>query len=154
MSDREQRFGVPNVIKYNWELLKKYTLNNPRIMLSFFDNVYIRKSENYFYLNTWAASIVAESKNNTQNYIQNIPELIVAAPSVTDSELFVYFDLASKRSYFNFINTRGKMNYLPIWKIDTYDIDSLKMNRLLTFDENNIYLLYVKQEIKNGKSIR
>lgn len=142
LNDKKGEFPTPKVIKFNWELVKKYTDNNPRKILEFFDNVYVRKSENYFYLNPFAARIVAESKDNAQNYIQNISELCIASKGATDSELFVYFDLASKRSYFNFINTRGKMNYLPKWKIDNYNIESLKMNRLLSFDENNIYLLY------------
>ena len=141
---------IPVVIKYNWELLRKYSEDDPNKMLEFFDSVYIKKAENYFYLNTWAAQVVAEAGRDTHNYIQNIPELKVAAKSATRSELLVYFDLASKRSYFNFVNTKGKMNYLPIWKIDNeYNIEALKMNRLLTFDDKNIYLLY-EQESNNG----
>lgn len=141
MKDYEEH-KVPTVIKYNWEILKKYTNNDVHLILEFFDNVYVRKSENYFYLNPWAAKIVAESENNAHSYIQNIEELIRAAKGATDSEVFVYIDLASKRSYFNFINTKGKANYLPAWKVDEYDVNALKMNRLLTFDDNNIYLLY------------
>ena len=144
---REEEIAV--VIKYNWELLRKYSGDDPNKMLEFFDSVYIKKAENYFYLNEFAAKIVAESKGNAHNYIQNIPELVIAAKAATRSELLVYLDLASKRSYFNFVNTKGKMNYLPIWKIDNeYDIEALKMNRLLTFDDKNIYLLYEQESYK------
>ena len=140
---------IPVVIKYNWQLLRKYSEDDPNKMLEFFDSVYIKKAENYFYLNEFAAKIVAESKGNAHNYIQNIPELVIAAKAATKSELLVYLDLASKRSYFNFVNTKGKMNYLPIWKIDNeYDIEALKMNRLLTFDDKNIYLLYEQESYK------
>jgi hypothetical protein len=133
---------TPEVIRYNWKLLKKYTNNDVHLMLEFFDNVYLRKTENYFYLNPWAAKLVAESRNNAQNFILNVKGLIDAAYTATDSEIFVYLDLASKRSYFTFINTKQKADYLPNWKVDEYDVNALKMNRLLTFDKNNIYLLY------------
>ena len=133
---------VPKVIKFNWELLKKYTNNDVHKMIEFLESVYVKKTENYLYLNPWAAQLIVDSKNNSQNYIQNITALRLASKGATDSELFVYLDLCAKRSYFNFINTKGKANYLPEWKINNYDIDKLKMNRLLNFDENNIYLLY------------
>ena len=142
MKQYYEEIQVPVIILYNWKLLKKYTDNNPHKMLEFFNNVYIKKTENYFYLNPWAAKIVAESKNNANNYIQNARELILASSGATDSEIFVYLDLCSKRSYFNFLNTKGSMNYIPEWKIDNYNVESLKMNRLLTYDDNNIYLLY------------
>lgn len=138
---------TPKVIKFNWELVKQYTNRDALLMLEFFDNVYVRKSENYFYLNPWAAKIVAESRDNAHNYIENIPEFIDGAKYATNSEILVYLDLASKRSYFDFINTKGKLNYLPMWKINGYDVDALKRNRLLTFDEQNIYLLYEKDNI-------
>lgn len=139
---RSDCHDVPKVIKFNWELLKQYTNSDPHKILEFLSSVYVKKTENYLYLNPWAAELKIKSRNNAHNYIQNVTELMLHTKTATDSELLVYLDLASKRSYFNFINTGGKMNYLPIWKIDTYSIDSLKMNRLLNFDENNIYLLY------------
>lgn len=139
---RAETYETQPVVKFNWELLKKYTECNVHKMLEFFDNVYVRKSENYFYLNPWAARIVAESKDNAHNYIQNIPALLIAAKGATDSEIFVYLDLVSKRPYFNFVNTKGKANYLPIWKVDNYDINTLKMNRLLEIGERNIKMLY------------
>lgn len=139
---KDDKIVVPKVIKFNWELLKKATNNDVHKMLEFFDSVYVRKAENYLYLNIWAAELIVNSRNNSHNYIQNVDELMIAAKGATDSEIFVYLDLASRRSYFDFVNTKGKLNYLPMWKIDNYNIDSLKHNRLLTFDENNIYLLY------------
>ena len=134
--------GTRTVIRYNWEILKKHTNNDIHLIMEFFDNVYIRKSDNYFYLTPHAAKIVAESKDNSPQFILNAKEFIEAASSVTDSEAFVYLDLASKRSYFSYINSRNKKSYIPQWAVDEYDVKALKMNRLLTFDENNIYLLY------------
>jgi hypothetical protein len=140
---RYEENKTPNIIRYNWELLKKYTKNNPRKMLEFFDNVYVRKTENYFYLNEWATRIVAESKSNSPNYILNVKELIQASNYATDSEVFIYLDLASKRNYFTFANTKGKAIHIQKWKIaGEYDVKALEMNRLLTFDDENIYLLY------------
>ena len=134
---------TPVVIRYNWEILKKYTNNDVHLILEFFDSVYIRKTENYFYLTPWAAKVVAESANNSPNYIQNAEALMKASKGATDSELFVYIDLASRRSYFTFVNTKQEVNYLPIWKVlGEYDVNALKMNRLLTIDDNNIILLY------------
>ena len=140
---RYEEYGTPTVTRYNWELLKKYTNNEPRKMVEFFENVYVKKSENYFYLNEWAARTVAESANNSPNFILNAKDFITAAKGATDSEVFVYLDLASKRSYFTFANTQGKAVYLPKWKVaGDYDVKALEMNRLLTFDDDNIYLLY------------
>jgi len=142
MSKKGREVPTPNVIKYNWEILKKHTNSNPHKMLEFFTNAYVTKAENYFYLNPWAARIVVESRNKSQSYIQNVPRLLEYVNTATDSELFVYLDLCSQRSYFDFINTKGKLNYLPNWKISDYEVEALHMNRLLTFDDKNIYLLY------------
>jgi len=133
---------IPDVVKFNWEILKEYTQSDPRKMLEFFDNVYVKKTDGYFRLNPWAATIISRSADSRMNYIQNIKDVINASKACTDSEIYVYLHLASKRSYFTFINSRGKSNYLPLWKIDEYDVEALTMNRLLTLDENNCYLLY------------
>lgn len=139
---KDTREPTQNVINFNWEILRKYTDNDANKMIEFFLSVYVNKTENYFYLNPWAAKIVSESRNNAKSYIQNVKELSQSLSGVSQSEIFVYVHLASLRSYFDFMNTRGKVNYLPFWKIIDYDIDTLKMNRLLTFDERNLYLLY------------
>ena len=102
MKDYEEH-GTPEVIRYNWKLLKQYTNDDVRLMLEFFDNVYVRKTENYFYLTPWAAKLVAESRNNAPNFILNVEGLLDAAKGATDSEIYVYLNLASKRSYFNFV---------------------------------------------------
>ena len=142
MVDKYAEYPTPVVIRYNWELLKKYTNSDVHLILEFFDNVYIRKTENYFYLTTWAARVVAESHNNAPQFILNIKGLIENCKGSTDSEIFVYLDLASKRSYFSFVNSKKMVDYLPIWKIDEYSVEQLKMNRLLNIDDNNIHLLY------------
>jgi hypothetical protein len=140
---KEERNPTATVIRYNWNIIKKYTNNNPRLSLDFLSNVYVRKTENYMYLNPWAAKIVVESKDKRYNFIKEIPGLIEASRYCTDSELFIYLDLCSLRNYFTFINTKGKVNYLPIWKVaDRYNVDELSMNRLLTLDDKNIYLIY------------
>lgn len=140
---RDVRHPTPTVVRYNWDIAKKYTDNNPRKILEFLNSVYVKKAENYMYLNPWAAKIVVESKNKRHSFIKEIPELIEASRYYTDSELFVYLDLCSLRNYFTFINTNGKVNYLPIWKVaDRYNVDELSMNRLLTLDDKNIYLIY------------
>lgn len=139
---KEQVYPTIEVIKYNWEVLKTYTKNNPIKMLEFFDNVYIKKAENYLYLNPWAASVLSKSTHKP-NYIQGVTDLITNSSNSTNSELFVYLDLCSMRSYFTFINTKGKANYLPIWKVvNKYNVDELLMNRLLTLDDNYIYMIY------------
>ena len=132
---------IPKVIKFNWEILKKYTNNDVHKMLKFFDNVYVRKTENFFYLNPWAAKIVAESIGNAHSFLVNAKDLIKGVERATDSEIYVYLHLASKRSYFTFINSKKQVVYLPIWKVE-YDVNALKMNRLLNIDNNNIYLIY------------
>ena len=140
---RDDRYPTPTVIRYNWELLKKHTENQPKLMLEFLNNVYVRKTENYIYLNPWAAKLIVESKNKRHSFIKNVPDLIGASKFSTDSEIFVYLDLCSLRNYFTFINTNGKVNYLPIWKVaDRYNVDELSMNRLLTLDDKNIHLIY------------
>ena len=136
MKDKYAETDTPKVVRYNWELLKKYTNNDVRLMLEFFDNVYVRKSDNYFYLTPWAARVVAESKNNAPQFLLNVKGLIDVAKGSTDSEIFVYLDLASKRNYFTFVNSKKKADYLPVWKVDTYSVEQLKMNRLLTIDDN------------------
>ena len=139
---RDKSYKIPKVIRFNWDILNKYTDSNPRKMLEFFYNVYISKAENYLYLNTWAAQIIIESRNEDFSYIVNISELYRNAKSYTNSEIYVYLDLASRRDYFTFLNTKCKVRFLPIWKIRDYDIEKLKLNRLLIVNDTNIQLIY------------
>lgn len=133
------------MIKYNWDIIKKYTKNDPKKILDYFSNVYVQQGTMYDFLvlNRWAKSI--QQDTTTKNsYILNIQELINNDLNATIDEQFVYLDLASKRDIFTYYNTKGRAIFLPYWKVsDIYtDIDRLKLNRLLMINENNIEFIY------------
>jgi hypothetical protein len=47
------------------------------------------------------------------------------------------------RDVFTYHNTKGRVIFLENWKVEKhYNINALKTNRLLTVDNNNIYLVY------------
>jgi len=132
------------MIKFNWEELKKYSNNDIDKILEYFTNVYVLKGTMYEYLlnNNWAAA-VQNSKKPKSNYILNIDELILNDLNATKEEQYVYIDLASKRDLFTYYNTKGRVVFLVTWKVEKYyNIQTLKTNRLLNIDENNIYLVY------------
>jgi hypothetical protein len=132
------------MIRYNWEDIKKYTKNDIDKILEYFSNVYVLQGTMYDFLNkhTWAKKIY-NSKQSKNSYLLNVNDFIYNSFKGTKDEQFVYLDLASKRDIFAYYNTKGKVNFLPTWKIENdYSIQALKANRLLMIDSNNIYLIY------------
>ena len=132
------------MIKFNWEELKKHSKNDISKILEYFTNVYVLKGTMYEYLLThnWAAKVY-NSEQPKNNYILNIDDLILNDLNATKDEQYVYLDLASKRDLFTYYNTKGRVVFLVTWKVEKYyNIQTLKTNRLLNIDENNIYLVY------------
>lgn len=132
------------MIKYNWEDVQKYTNNNIEKILDYFTNVYVLKGTMYDYLvkRSWAASIY-NSKKPKNSYLLNIDDLIKNEENATPDEQYVYLDVASKRDMFTYHNTKGRVTFIPIWKLEKYyNINALKTNRLLMIGENNVYLIY------------
>lgn len=133
------------MIRYNWEEIKKYTKNDPQKIIDYFSNVYVLQGTMYNFITTrnWAAKI-QNSRLERNSYLINIDALIKNELNGTKDEQYVYLDIASKRDLFTYLNTKGKVNFIPYWKVsDTYtDLDRLRLNRLLEIDENNIYFIY------------
>jgi hypothetical protein len=132
------------MIKYNWEDLKKYTNNDISKILEYLSNVYVLKGTMYDYLlkHKWAAKIY-NSKETKSSYLLNVDDLVLNSLNGTKDEQYVYLDLASKRDIFTYYNTKGNVIFLPVWKVEEYyNLNTLKSNRLLTIDSNNIYLIY------------
>lgn len=132
------------MIRYNWSIIKKYSECDMEKIKHYFYNIFINKEnkDKYLLKNKYARRIINDSIENN-SFIVNIEGLLENSMNATSSEMFVYLDLVSKRDYFTFLNTRKKVNYLPIWRmVDKYDIDKLKTNRLLYITEHNIYFVY------------
>jgi exosome complex RNA-binding protein Rrp4 len=136
------------MIRYNWEDIKKHTKNDITKILSYFSNVYVFQGTMYNFLkaHNWAAKIY-NSKTEKDSYILNINDLVYNELNATSDEQYVYLDLASKRDIFTYYNTKGKVIFLPYWKIEKYyNMNALKTNRLLMIDSDNIYLIYEGEE--------
>lgn len=134
-----------DIYRYNWFSIKYHTKNDIEKILLYFNKVYIDNSDLRLYLlaNTYARNIIEESKNTHMQYILNLKALLENNLNATKQEIFVYLDLVSMRDYFSYINTKGKLNYLPAWKvIDKYDIKQLETNRLLFIEDKKIYFVY------------
>lgn len=132
------------MIRYNWAVLKKYTNNDIEKILDFFKYCYVMKGTMYEFIldHDWAKKIY-EDKNYKSSFIINAEDLIKNELNATLNERHVYLDLLSRRDAFAYMNSKGKANFLPIWKIEgIYDTKLLKSNRLLIIDENNIYFVY------------
>ena len=130
------------MIKFNWEVIKKYTNKDPEKVLKYFENVFVLKGGMFDFLteNRWAMSIYVD-KSDKNNYLLDIDQLIINETNATEMERYVYLDLASKRDYFTYMNTKGTVTFLPLWK-NTYEVDKLKLNRLLNIESNNIFFIY------------
>lgn len=130
------------MIRYNWDIIKLHTGSNPEKILKYFENVYVLKGAMYDFLeqNKWAKRIYADNTDKS-SFLIDIDQLIRNNDNATNDERFVYLDLASKRDYFTYLNTKGSVVFLPLWK-SHYEVDKLKLNRLLTIESNNIYFLY------------
>lgn len=132
------------MIRYNWDLIKQKTGNDINKILNYFKNCYVLKGTMYEFMlsNKWAVEIQS-SKEYKGSFIVNIDDFIKNDLKATLNEQHVYLDLISRRDAFSYMNTKGKVIYLPIWKIEgIYDANTLKTNRLLIIDENNIYFVY------------
>jgi len=132
------------MIRYNWESVKKYTKNKPELVLDYFKNVYVLKGEMYSYMqaNKFARDIV-NTKGIKLSYILNIDSLITNNEHATITEQYVYIDLASRRDAFSLFNSKGRIRYLHEWEVaDDYDIEKLKINKLLMISDKKIYFIY------------
>lgn len=142
------------MIRYNWEDIKKYTNNKPELILDYFKNIYVLKGEMYSYMqaNKFARDIV-KSKETKSSYILNIDDLIKNNERATAMEQYVYIDLASRRDAFSLYNSKGRKRYLYEWEVaNDYDIEKLKINKLLMISDKKIYFIYEEGD-EDGISI-
>ena len=135
------------MIRYNWSAIKKYTELDLKKIILYFDTIYFKKTDIAIFLanNPYAKKIVNESKDRKDNmsFMENYTDFRNNSMMGTEQEMLVYLDLISKRDMFTYLNTKKKVNYIPIWNIiDEYDIEKLKTNRLLFINERNIYFIY------------
>ena len=115
------------MIKYNWDIIKKYTNNKPELILDFFKNIYVLKGEMYNYMqkNKFARQIV-ECKDTKSSYLLNVDDLIINNEKASSVEQYVYLDLASRRDAFSLFNSKGRKRYLHEWEVaNDYDIEKL-----------------------------
>lgn len=132
------------MIRYNWEAIQKYTKNKPELVLDFFKNVYVLKGEMYSYMqsNKFARDIVND-KEVKSSYILHIDGLIENNERATLTEQYIYIDLASRRDAFSLFNSKGRIRYLHEWEVaNDYDIEKLKINKLLMISDKKIYFIY------------
>lgn len=134
------------MIRYNWQAIKKYTKMDLKKIITYLEIVHNQRIDVVDYLrnNEYARNIVKESQGESgMSYMANFEAFRDNLSKATDQEMLVYLDLISKRDYFTFLNTKRKVNYLPIWKmVDTYNIEKLKTNRLLLINKHNIYFVH------------
>jgi len=132
------------MIRYNWEVIKKYTECKPELVIDYFKNIYVLKGEMYSYMqaNKYARNIV-RSKEIKSSYLLHIDSLIKNDAKATLTEQFIYLDLASMRDAFSLFNSKGRKRYLHEWEIaGNYDIKKLEINKLLNISDKKIYFIY------------
>lgn len=134
------------MLKYNWKTMKESTKCDVDKIKEYFTNVYLLKgtAEEYLLNNAWAREIYNAKPKDS--FILNIEGFVKNYYKATKLEQFIYLDLLSKRNVFSYYNTKGKVDYLAVWKVEKlYDIQKLKANRLLNIEENNIYFVYEQE---------
>lgn len=143
------------MIRYNWDDIKKYTKNKPELILDYFKNIYVLKGEMYPYMqaNKFAQNIVRSTEIKS-SFILNIDDLIKNSERATLTEQYIYIDLASRRDAFSLFNSKGRKRYLQEWEVaNDYDIEKLKINKLLIISDKKIYFIYEEGEDDYGISI-
>jgi hypothetical protein len=75
-------------------------------------------------------------------FIKNINEVLKGAK--TPHELYMYLELASKRSVFDY-RIRSIL-YLPIPLVEEYQLQWVELNPLLKIENNKVYFKYEEQE--------
>jgi hypothetical protein len=137
------------MLKFNWSSIKKYTNNDINKITQYLNTMLIDdKVHLYSFLleNKWATQIY-NSGESKSSYILNLEGFLRNRLRGSKEELFVYLELLSQRNSFDYYNTKGRVSYLPIWKVsELYDINKLKANRLLEIDEHNIHFIYEIEE--------
>jgi len=129
------------MIRFNWQKIVGKTKGDREKILEYFYNIYLSNNfSEYLEKNKFAREIYFEQSK--MSFLLNIKDLLENSLNATKEEQYVYLDLASRRSLFNYFNTNKKVDYLQKWKVIDYDLDKLKLNRLLLLDDNNIYFIY------------
>jgi len=81
---------------------------------------------------------------NRNSFLLNPEELLDNTRSYTNSELFIYLELAAKRNFMDFHLRQEKG--IPIYYIeDEYDLTKLKMNSLLDVTDKVVRLKYEEE---------
>ena len=143
------------MIRYNWDDIKKYTKEDIDLILDYLKNIYVLKGEMYNYvLGNPFASYIVNSKSIKSSYLLNIDDFIMNNEKASKSEQYVYLDLASRRDAFALYNSKGRIRYLHEWEVaNDYDIEKLKVNRLLMLDDKKIYFILKKLSVTTSRNL-
>lgn len=142
------------MIRLNWKELKDGTKGDIGKIIQYLTNIYVLKGTMYNYIerNKWAKNIYTRSLK-LPNFICNIDGFIENSVNADQFEQLICLELMAMRDVFTYLNTKGRVNFIPIWKVsDRYDIEKLKTNRLLMIEDNNIYFVY-EGDYYDGNSI-
>lgn len=131
------------MMTYNWPELCEYCGWNVDKILKFIKYVSYKKpfSENFMVK-------ILKSKSPRYSFLNNPRGLIVNELQGTKSEQFIYLDLASKRGLYEF-RAEGRLS-LPI-KFCNYDLNKLKLNRLLLIKDGSIHFVYEESSRESGE---
>lgn len=120
------------MIYYDWERLKRVSNNNPDKMINIIRDIHDRKR---------TMEVLKIYSEKCHHFIKNDKDFLVNKENATTVEQYIYLHIASKRNYllYKMLNK----NYVEYALVkDFYELDKLKLNRLLSIVDNKIYLKY------------
>lgn len=123
------------MIRYDWNVLSKHPIYYIFNILYILDNKIDFKT-----LTREELGVIASFKDKS-GFLLNFNGILSNKSKHTDSEIYLYLDLAAQRSYINYKET-GDLR-LPTYYIEhKYDLSRLRLNTMLTVTDEDIIFKY------------
>lgn len=128
------------MIRYDWKAIRRHTKDDPFKVYKFFRDV--RRD-----IPTSQVERILNASINKDSYLLWLEPLILNRERVSYIDIFVYLHIASKRNYFDYVNS--KKYDLHIGLVPEFSKDKIIFNRLLTIEDNLIKLKYEEEYVRN-----
>ena len=123
------------MVKYDWLALRH--LNSEAIIGIL---LFLKYNNKIVEVPRSILKIISTFEHNI-SFMLNVESLANASHKYTNSELYIYLELASLRSYIEYKQT-GKLSLPTYYLPEQYNLDRIKMNRALKVIEDEIFFKY------------
>ena len=122
------------MIFFNWDKLKRACNGDCKKIVTYFERIVLKQKI------SMACHYKPLMATDKRNWLVNPEEIVKNVDNATISERCMYYYIASRRNYIDYRN--DDIRFAFTYAIDADILPKLEHNRLLTIENNKIYLKY------------